>query len=287
MSAPKAAPPPASELVARALQHGSLSQAARAHLGKDMTPSQVIERLLGQELYEDALKFTVHVLPVRDAVWWGCLCAWRKVRPEPPELEKEAFRACLRWIQKPDEALRRAAERAADNAGLATAAGCLALAIFVSKGNIAPAELPPVEVPPQLSAQTVLAALRVAAAHEDPAHLQRCYHRYVLLAREPLHRLSSAAPRKAAPMIEGSIASRWGESEASAAPAPMMQPPAAPTTLVPPAAPPTHAPAPTRTPPPPHEGPRHERPKPPPPKKKPKDSKGDEDAWEGLSKLEE
>lgn len=267
-----------------------LSQAARDLFREGVLPSEYVERLLSSELFDDALMFTAHVLPARDLVWWGCVCAWRQVRPEPPEPERSAFQACLRWIQKPDEENRRAAQQAADSAGLDTPAGCLALAAFCAKGNMSEPELPVVEAPPELAANTVIAGLRLAAALDEPTRFDQCIHRYVLLAREPLRRVSTTGPRKPAPIPEGSIASRWMDSETSMlAAAPPPSTPAGVRSAPPPTppAPATKTPAPlpkqpqpvTKTPP--REEPQR------PPKRQAKDRKdGGDDVWEGLSKFE-
>lgn len=262
-----------------------LSPAARAQVVKGMTPPNLVEALLAKDLFEDALVFTAHVLPAREVVWWGCLCAWRKVRPEPAPPERAAFQACLRWIQKPDEESRRAAQQAADVAGLGTPAGCLAMAVFLTKGSISEPGLPEVEASRDLTPATIVAALRLAAALEDPAHIDQCFRRYVLMAREPLRRLEAAASRKpAAAVVEGSIASRWVESETES-PSPAPATPAA-VRSAPPAPPP--APPPAAKTPLPREEPRRPTPKPTKKPETPKSTKGgDEDAWEGLSKLEE
>lgn len=268
-----------------------MSQAARDLFREGVAPADYVERLLASGLFDDALMFTAHVLPARDLVWWGCVCAWQQARPEPPEPERSAFQACVRWIQKPDEENRRAAQLASDSAGLDTPAGCLALAAFCAKGNMSGPELPPVEAPPELAPNTVVAALRLAAVLDEPTHLDQCVHRYVLLAREALRRLSTTGPRKPAPMPEGSIASRWMDSETSMlAAAPPPATPAGVRSAPPPAPPPPT----TKTPTPPPKQPQpvtktppHEEPRQPPPKRPSKDRKGGgDDVWEGLSKFE-
>lgn len=258
MAEPQRPPPP-------------LSEDARALMAAGLAPVAYVERLLAKELHEDALVFTAHVLPARDLIWWGCLCAWKDVRPEPLPKEAEAFRASLRWIQKPGEETRRAAGVAAEVAGVDTPAGAVAQAVFASGGTLSAPGLPEAPPPPEMMPSCIVGGLRLAAAQEDALQMERCFRRFVLLATEALKRLSTrpSAARPAA-AVEGSIASRWQE-EAPAAPIPSAEktpPPAAASDKVPP------RPAPNA-----------------PLTKKPtrpdRRSEEEKDAWEGLSKLED
>ena len=174
-----------------------------------------MDHLLALKHTEDALIFTAYVLPIRDAIWWGCLCAWEHVRLKPPEVEAKAFRAVLRWMQESSEATRYAARQASRKAGLQTPAGCMAEAAFCSRGSISPKGKPVVEAPAGLSARIVLAGVRLAATRENPGEPASCFHRYVQMAGEPLRRVSghrsAAAPTSES--SEGSIASHWSEAE--------------------------------------------------------------------------
>lgn len=262
-----------------------LSSEARALIAPGLTPAAVVERLQAKDLHEDAMIFTAYVLTERDLAWWGCLCAWKEARPEPLEKEAEAFRACLRWIQKPGEETRRAAAEAAAVAGLDTPAGAVAQAVFFSGGSISGPGLPEVKPAPEVMSNLILGALRVAAARENPKQLDGCFRRYVWLASDPLQRLSKPAAPRPEPAVDGSIASRWTDASESAAPAANTPAATAATPIKAPTPPPTPAPAPTAARPSP---PR--TPAPPPAKKKTAKPSGDEldrDAWEGMSKLED
>src|SRR6266436_6656134 len=104
-------------------------------------------------------------LPKREAVWWGCLCAWDAARPNPPPKEDAALRAVLRWIHEPTEANRRPLQTVSDAAGgTGSPAGCLALAAFFSAGSLTLPGLPVVPPPVEATAAAVAGAIMLTAA---------------------------------------------------------------------------------------------------------------------------
>jgi len=157
---------------------------ARQVLRDDLAADAYLALLYDGKLYDDALQFVVRWLPKRDAVWWGCLCVWKICRPELAGPQGAAMRAAVQWVLETNEENRRAAEKAAEAAGSATAAGCLALAAFWSVGSMAPAGLPEVQPPPDLTAKTVLAALAVASGQVEPARKKQYQRSFVRLAAE-------------------------------------------------------------------------------------------------------
>src|SRR5262245_5537190 len=101
-------------------------------------------------------------LPRRSASWrLRCLLArgcgaWASPRhatqlaasggePEPPLTA--ALAAVEQWFANPDEDRRRAAWAAGQAAGLETAAGCAASAVFFTSGSVAPPDVTPVPPP--------------------------------------------------------------------------------------------------------------------------------------------
>src|SRR5690242_6911001 len=118
-------PPTVVEIAGR----GPLGDDAKALLAPGLKPPAYLDRLLQKGLVKDALSFVAAWLPAREAVWWGCLCAWHHGRPKPSDKEAAALRAALRWVHEPSEENRRAAKAAGDAVGgPATPAGALALA---------------------------------------------------------------------------------------------------------------------------------------------------------------
>jgi hypothetical protein len=161
-----------------------LTDEARQHLRDDLTADAFLALLEARRLYDDALQVAVHWLPKREAVWWGCLCVWRMCRPDLPGPEAAAMQTVVQWVLDVNEENRRAAEKAAEAAGPATAAGCLALAAFWSGGSMAPAGLPEVTPPPELTAKMVLAALGATIGRVEPARKAESQRSFVRLAVE-------------------------------------------------------------------------------------------------------
>src|SRR6266849_9173500 len=123
--------------------HIRLSRDAAQLLRPELTPQAFFEMLVEREKDTDALRFLAHCLPKRRAVWWGCLCLWRTHGPEPAVKsspiagpEAVALAAAARWVKQPWEENRLRAETPGREAGLKTAAGCLAMASFWSGGSM-------------------------------------------------------------------------------------------------------------------------------------------------------
>ena len=160
------------------------SQDARSLLRKDLAPKAYFERLLESGVYKDAVRFTARWLSKREAVWWGCLCAWDRDRPDPDEKRDHALRAAVRWVLDPSEENRQAARTVGKTAGAGTPAGGVALAAFYSGGSMSYPDLPEVEPPEDLTAQTVAAAVNLAAHPERPSEKNDRLRQFLRLGLE-------------------------------------------------------------------------------------------------------
>lgn len=110
-----------------------------------------------------AVRFLAMALPRLEAVAWALQTIERCVVPNAGE--RMALDAISRWIQSPDDALRRAAW--ARCAGLTGALHFAGVALFFSGGSIAPEELEPVHPAPALCATAAAGAI-LAAAYGTP-----------------------------------------------------------------------------------------------------------------------
>src|ERR1700676_4860630 len=54
--------------------HFELAKESRALLRDDMRPREFVEALLKNKQYQVGIDFLAYALPVREAIWWGCLC---------------------------------------------------------------------------------------------------------------------------------------------------------------------------------------------------------------------
>jgi hypothetical protein len=152
-------------------------------------PREYFERLCGEEQYRTAIGFLAHALPVRAAVWWGCLCVWDAARPSLPQPVDAALGAALRWVLNPIDELRRAAENAAAGAD-DTPAGYLAQAVFFSGGSLLASNLPVLEPPPFLANRVLAGTILMAAAQApaaDDEHLRLFLHWGSEIADGKLH----------------------------------------------------------------------------------------------------
>jgi hypothetical protein len=157
-----------------------LSDEGRALLRNDHSPDQFLSALDAHHCYADGLLLLSRWLPIREAVWWACECLWHLNRPMVPrKADEEALRAAVRWVVEPAEKHRRAAEQAAEAAGMDTPAGCIAQAAFWSGGSISAPDLPPVEMPPHAAAEVLVKALILATA--GLAAKEQHQHRFLQL----------------------------------------------------------------------------------------------------------
>lgn len=165
--------PPSAEEICRSCP---LSRDGKALCAPGLTASDFLARLLTKKLFPDALSVAAHMLPKREAIWWGALCVWHGLRPKPGEKVDGALRAVLTWLREPREANRRAVQAAGEAATAANPAGAVAMAAFYSEGSISLPELPAVHPPPLLAQNTVAGAVLLTAsmaAHDQFDNLCR------------------------------------------------------------------------------------------------------------------
>lgn len=112
-----------------------------------------------------ALAFLAHLLPRREAVWWGCQCVGAMLGPEADD---EAMRLATQWVRDPDEDARRAALTFAESGDMRKATSWLARAVAHSGGSLLAPEHPPAKPTPEGCALSVNAAIVVAATAKPP-----------------------------------------------------------------------------------------------------------------------
>jgi hypothetical protein len=139
-----------------------LSEDAHRLLSPGETSAAFLKNLAGAGLFPDAVKFLAHSLGGRKCISWSLACLG-ELKPAPPKQEELAFAAVEKWLADPNDANRRAAQNAAEQAKLSTPAGCVALAAFLTEGSIAPPGasevLPPPHVAEKIAAGGVLLAV--------------------------------------------------------------------------------------------------------------------------------
>ena len=172
------APPPRdAQSIAKVIE---LSDEASALVQPELSAAAFFNLLVQKELLKDAVAFLAHWLPIREAVWWGCECVWHACRPEPVQVVDAALGSAVAWVIEPNEEHRLAADKAGHAATLRTPAGCVALAAAWTGGSLSPYAKAPVAPPPQLAANTVVAAVELVAL-KGPAG--KSAERYLQLLR--------------------------------------------------------------------------------------------------------
>lgn len=95
------------------LEFVPLSEAARSLVAANINGADLMNRLLEADLEVDAITLTPFLLPIRQAVWWGCLNAWHACGSDPAALEDDALGAAVRWVRTPTQVEGQMAEKAA------------------------------------------------------------------------------------------------------------------------------------------------------------------------------
>ena len=138
----------------------------------DKTGEELIDALVAEQQYPEALRLRAYLLPKRAAVWWGCVCVREDVQ-EPLDVEQAvALEAAIAWVADPQEDRRRECDRLAEAAASPGPGVLLARSAFWSEGSITPPDAPETPADERLTCQGVAAALIIAAYLGDPAEVE-------------------------------------------------------------------------------------------------------------------
>jgi len=168
-----------------------LSDDARALLAGGAPPpppKDFIARLAERNLQADAVRFLAHALPRRESVWWAWVCARKTAGAEPPPPIKAALDATERWIVQPSEEHRRQTLIFGEAADFGTAAGCAALAAFMTGGSLAPPDAPAVPPGEFMTAKAVSGAVTLAAVATEPDKAGEKFNEFLRLGLEVAER---------------------------------------------------------------------------------------------------
>lgn len=171
-----------------------LSEPAKSLATGEPAPLAYLELLMDHGLFRDTFLLMAAWLPKREAVWWGCLCAWCADRPEPPPPVAAAYQAVVSWVLAPTEANRRAAEAAGRATGRKTLGAALAQAVLYSEGSISGPDLPPVLPPENLSAQVIANAVFHASLRGDRARKVERQRQFLRIGLQVIHGKSRWQP---------------------------------------------------------------------------------------------
>lgn len=143
-----------------------------------------IARLQEAGRMTDAARITAHALPKREAVWWACMCARATPDPKHTPNDDKALDAAEAWVRRPDEAVRRAAMKAAEAAQFNSSEAWAAVGAFWSGGSMAPEGqivVPPAE---HLTGSAVTGAVLLASVRVTPEKQAERIARYLGSAQD-------------------------------------------------------------------------------------------------------
>lgn len=128
----------------------------------DDPPVIFLQRLAGQEKFEDAVAFCAHLLPRREAVWWGCGSV-RSFLGDTLQGQFAGLVAAETWVHEPSDENRLLALRIGTQSDHSDPLAWLARAAGWSGGMLSSVPNPPVPVPPYLTARAVRIAILLSA----------------------------------------------------------------------------------------------------------------------------
>ncbi|HEV1286759.1 MAG TPA: hypothetical protein VNU44_15670 [Bryobacteraceae bacterium] len=150
-----------------------LDKAALDLLRTGMSPRGFVDALVEKGQYLAGIDFMAHVLPSREAIWWGCLCLHHTCGSKLEPWERRAYRLTVQWVLQPTEANRAANKQPAEVLGPASAAGCLAAAANQTGGSIGPPDGPPMPPSPLAPNRAVAIAVKVASTKVEAPEILR------------------------------------------------------------------------------------------------------------------
>jgi hypothetical protein len=123
-----------------------------------LSPAAWYEQLIAANETSEALSFLAQALPRYECIVW---VAQALLEIGAVDREERLMVAILRWIDSPDDSLRRVVMAEADRETEDTPAKLLGLAVAFSGGSMVPPEYPPVTVPPETCGKMAAGALMV------------------------------------------------------------------------------------------------------------------------------
>lgn len=168
------------DLSSEELSSLDLSEDATALFMDGLNADEYVKKLASAGLFQDAVIYLGHTLPASECAAWSLSCV-RQLAAGPAGREQSALNAVERWLAEPTDEHRRTCKSAAEEAGLTTPAGCLAMAVFFAAGSIAPAERDHVPPPPGVAQKLATGAITLAVV-KDPQLAAVRYEKCLQLA---------------------------------------------------------------------------------------------------------
>lgn len=146
------------------------------------TGPEFVAALAGAGAWAKAVRVQAHLLPKREAVWWGVLSVNAACGDNLPLAEAEAKEAARAWVEEPGEARRKRCEAVAGKTKFEGPGSWLAMAAFWSGGSIAPEEMGDVPPDEKLTGQAIASSLMIAAVSGDATKAKERYKGFLAQA---------------------------------------------------------------------------------------------------------
>jgi hypothetical protein len=167
---------------AEVCEHFDLQDEAKQLLRDGMNPRDFASALIESDHCIDAIEFMAHALPVRECIWWGCLCMQHALGDDLSPPDRAAATAAVQWLMQPTEENRAVAGASAEAAPPPSVAGALARAAFHTGGSIAPPNLPFTPPEPFAAAGAIALAVTLASVKKKQLKIGKTQRAYVELA---------------------------------------------------------------------------------------------------------
>jgi len=183
---------PLPEIVAAAQLSAPAGEIAARAAGAEA----LVDALVAQSKFEDAVRLLANALLPREAVWWACLAGRLAMATVRKPGDADALAAAEAWVYKPNEDNRRAAMAKAQATAFDSAGAWAAVAAFWSGGSMAPPAAPSVPPPPYLIGRAIFGAVMLAAVAGPPDKIGA---RYAQLVAQGIDIAAGGNGRVAAP----------------------------------------------------------------------------------------
>jgi hypothetical protein len=177
--------------LAQLCAQAKVGEKASTLLTAQSTTKDFIALLVQKELYPDAIRIVAHLLPKRESIGWGCLCARHLHSLKPDKPLPEVHTAVERWVSAPNEDNRWAAKKMADGENPKSLSGLLAMAVFFAGPSMAPANLQAVPPPETATPEIVGNVVVLAGVVTEPENAKEKYRVFMQKASALIARLQT------------------------------------------------------------------------------------------------
>ena len=160
-------------------QYDAINEAALSLVDTNSTPEQYLKSLIDNKLFEDAIVFLSHSLPVRECIWWGCVCARKVTNKETSADNVAALNIAEKWVYEPGDNNRRLCGKLAEKLDYKSAHSWVAAAVFWSGGSILEPNEPSLEPAPYLYAHAVSGAILTAVGSDESLSIEDEFNQYL------------------------------------------------------------------------------------------------------------